>query len=367
MRVVISGGGTGGHIYPALAIAEELRARNHQVLYIGGPASAEQDAAEQFGFIFKAVQTAPLHRKSLKVIGDLAANLRGTHQAEKIVAEFAPDVAIGTGGFVTAPVLLACQRSQVPTIIHEQNAYPGLANRRLAKKAEAVCLTFTAAKQYFACPDKTYHTGLPVRTAILDLSNKPVPEAAYQYFGIDKEERELPTLLITGGSQGAKTLNDAMLAAYQQLLAQNIRIIHLCGKSNFFELKQKAPANRHLHLLPYLDNMEYALAIANLALARSGASFLAEAAVLALPLILVPYPHATNDHQSANAEAFFEADAALVVKDSELTGSWLTQTVPVILNNPQRLWRMQEGARSLAKTQAASDIADIAEAKAKKQ
>lgn len=365
MRVIISGGGTGGHIYPALAIAEELRTRGHEVLYIGGSPSAEEEVAKQFGFAFASVPTAPLRRNSIKIMADLFANMQGLNEAKRIIREFAPHIAIGTGGFVTAPVLMACEKLHVPTMIHEQNAYPGLANRRLAKKAAAVCLTFEVAKKHLPDYAQIHHTGLPVRSAIMGLVGNSAPDEAYAYFGIDEADRNLPTLLVTGGSQGAKTLNDAVFAAYSQLLGANIRIIHLCGKANYFELKQRAPQHEHLHLLPYLDNMEYALAITDIAIARAGASFLAEAAVLGLPLILVPYPYATNDHQSANAQVFLEADAAVVVADSELSGEGIQSLVVSLFDNYHRLQRMTDGALSLAKTQAAYEIADIAESTAR--
>lgn len=365
MRIVISGGGTGGHIYPALAIAEELKSRGNDILYMGGSDSAEEELAAKFGFSFAAVKTAPLYRKSLKIVSSLFSNMQGLNEAKALLVNFAPHIAIGTGGYVTAPVLMACEKLGIPTMIHEQNAYPGLANRNLAQKAAAVCLTFQAAKEHFPATAKIFYTGLPVRSAIVDLVGQPISDEAYEFFGIEESERALPTLLVTGGSQGAQSINEAIFAAYDRLLANNIRIIHLCGKDKYFQLKQKAPANRLLHLLPYLDKMEYALAIADLALARAGASFLAETAVLGLPLVLVPYPHATNDHQNANATVFAEAGAAKVVQDSELSGRWLEENVMMLLNDPQALQQMTNGALSLAKTEAASKIADIAEQSAK--
>jgi UDP-N-acetylglucosamine--N-acetylmuramyl-(pentapeptide) pyrophosphoryl-undecaprenol N-acetylglucosamine transferase len=381
MRVIISGGGTGGHIYPALAIAEEMQGRGAQVLYMGGYASAEEELAAAYGFDFRAVRTAPLHRNLPRLAADLYENYCGLRQAKRIIADYQPALAIGTGGFVTAPVLMAAERLHIPTLIHEQNACPGLANHRLAHKASAVCLTFSAAASYFPHQERIYHTGLPLRPQILALAGQAKPEAANQaanaanqaanaanqaanaawdYFHIPATERNLPTLLITGGSQGAERLNKAALAAYKPLLSRGIRIIHLCGKNNYLELRQKAPQDSKLILLPYLEQMEHALALADLAVARAGASFLAEAAVTGLPTILIPYPYAAGDHQRANARAFNEADAALVIEDEQLNGESLRENVLSLLDNPARLGRMREGALSLAKPDARSEIAAIA-------
>jgi UDP-N-acetylglucosamine--N-acetylmuramyl-(pentapeptide) pyrophosphoryl-undecaprenol N-acetylglucosamine transferase len=254
----------------------------------------------------------------------------------------------------------------ISTLLHEQNVYPGLANRRLARKAQAVCLTFKEAETYFPHPERLYHTGLPVRQEILALAGKALLDEAYGYFNIPETERDIPILLITGGSQGAKSINQAALAAYKPLLGAGIRIIHLCGKNNYFEMRQKAPEHDRLLLLPYLDEMEYGLAVADLAVARAGASFLAEAAVFGLPAVLVPYPYATNDHQSGNAQVWADAEAARVIRDSALTGDALGDAVLSLLGNPVRLKRMKESALTLAKPRAEKDIADIAMSVAKK-
>lgn len=366
MRVIVSGGGTGGHIYPALAIAGELRNRGADILFIGGTDSPEQALAVRFGFTFAGIPTAPLHRRSWRLAADLLTNYRGWRLARKILADFTPAVAIGAGGFVTAPALLAAQTLHIPTLLHEQNVYPGLANRWLAKKAQAVCLTFQGAAARFPHPDRLHHTGLPVRQEILALAQKAVPEQAYARFDIPEAERHIPTLLITGGSQGAQSINRAAAAAYQPLLKAGIRIIHLCGKNNYFEMRQKAPEHPRLILLPYLYEMEYGLAVADLAVARAGASFLAEAAVLGLPAILVPYPYATNDHQSGNAKVWADAQAGQTIKDSDLSGKVLCDTVLSLFDNPVRLQRMKDCALTFAKPRAEKDIADIAEALAKK-
>lgn len=365
MRIVISGGGTGGHIYPALSVAQELRDSGAEVLYIGGYGSVEAELAVEYGFSFAPISTSPLHRRSVKAVKDLLTNAKGMAEAKRLIKDFGADAAIGTGGFVTAPVLMAADSLGLPTMIHEQNAYPGLANRRLAKKAAKVCLTFRDAAKWFPENADLVYTGLPVRPQILAAA-EAVPDAAYAEFAIPEDERDIPVLLVTGGSQGAQTLNNAISGAYENLLGQGIRIIHLCGKKNYDELKKRALEHPRLVLLPYLERMEYAMALADLAVARAGASFLAEAAVLSLPTLLVPYPYATNDHQRANAREFAEAGAAVVVEDSDLTPEKLIAEAGSILRDKACMEKMKAGAASLAKADAAARIAEIAGAIANK-
>lgn len=356
MKAIVCGGGTGGHIYPALAIAAQLRCDQVEVMYMGAHDSAEARLAGAAGFPFRGVEACGLHRKSPRVVWELARNYRGMLQARQAIRAFAPDFVIGTGGYAEAPVVKAAQGLRIPTLLHEQNAFPGLANRRLSRRADAVCLTFEAAARYFPHAERLHTTGLPVRRSVLDADR----EAAFAYFAIPPQEQARFTLLITGGSQGAARLNEAALAAYPRLLGAGIRILHICGREHAFAVKQRAPRHPLLHLLPYLDEMQHALALADLAVARSGASFLAEAACVGLPTILVPYPYAANDHQQYNADAFAARDAALVVRDAALTGPALADAVCRLAENRLRLETMREAALSLAHRDAAQQIVNIA-------
>ena len=356
MKAVICGGGTGGHIYPALAIASCLRADGHEVLYMGGKDSTEAKLAEKSGFAFFGVDACGLHRKSLRIIKDMYLNLCGRKQSAAQLRSFQPAVVIGTGGYASAPIVSAAQKLHIPTMLHEQNAFPGLANRSLARKADAVCLTFAAAEAYFPHPERLHLTGLPVRREILECSRAQ----AWQYFGISGTEQQRFTLLITGGSLGAASLNKAALAVYQSLLAQGIRIIHICGEKNYFSLRQQLPKHPLLLVLPYLHEMQYALALADLAVARAGASFLSEVACLGLPSILIPYPYAANDHQRYNARAFQDAGAALVIEDGQLSGDVLLQNILPLLQNRERLSQMSTAARKLAQPDSDRKIVEIA-------
>ena len=358
MKAIVSGGGTGGHIYPALAIAKELAQRGAEILYMGCHDSLEKQLAEAAGFPFRGVSARGLRRKSPKVIADLYCNYCGLRQASQIIRDWQPDIAIGCGGYATAAVLRAGQRLGIPTLIHEQNAYPGLANRQLAKRAQAICLTFAAAAAYFPKNHALVEiTGLPVRQAILQASR----EEAYRYFHIEGEERLRPIVLITGGSHGAQKINDAMLQAYDRLLAAGLRIIHLVGKSLYNSFYPQVPKHERLLLLPYLDAMEQALVITDLAVARAGASFLAEATCIGLPTLLVPYPYAANDHQRANALAMVKAGAALMVDNQTLTGDVLVENILPLFADQDRLTKMADAAASLGQPQAAARVVDIAE------
>lgn len=355
MKAVVCGGGTGGHVYPALSIASRLRADGHEVLYMGGKNSMEEQLAVQAGFAFRGVDARGLSRKSLKVFADLLVNWQGRRQARAILGEFKPQVVIGSGGYASAPVVSAAQQLRITTLLHEQNTIPGRANRMLAKKAAAVCLTFPAAKGSFPHAERLHLTGLPVRQSILSCTR----EQAENFFDIPAAERDLFTVLVTGGSAGAASLNKAMRAAYDKLLQADIRIIHICGKNEYFTLRQQAPEHPRLILLPYLNEMENALAAADLAVARAGASFLSEAAACGLPCVLVPYPYAANDHQRHNALAFEQAGAAVMVADGDLNGSLLAEQVITLSHENQRLAEMSAAARSLSVAAADEKIAAL--------
>ncbi|MBR5429874.1 MAG: undecaprenyldiphospho-muramoylpentapeptide beta-N-acetylglucosaminyltransferase [Firmicutes bacterium] len=356
LKAIVCGGGTGGHIYPALAIAEQLRADGARVLYMGAADSTEQELARAAGFPFRGVACCGLHKTSPRLLLDLLTNYRGLRQARRVLREYGPHLVIGTGGYAEAPVIKAAQGLGLPTVLHEQNAFPGLANRRLSRKARAVCLTFAAAAPYFPHPERLHETGLPVRRQVLEASR----EAAWDYFDIDPAGRDVPTLLITGGSLGAASLNKAAAAAYARLLAAGVRVIHLCGRGNAQELKRSAPQDKRLIILPYLDEMQHALALADLAVGRAGASFSAETLCLGLPTVLIPYPYAANDHQRFNARAMAEGGASVVIEDEALNGETLADTALTLLNDRQRLRDMSAAARSMARYDAAREIADVA-------
>lgn len=353
MKAVISGGGTGGHIYPALSIAQQLRADGVDILYMGGRGSLEAKLASANGFAFFGVECAGLHRRSLRIIKDLLTNGRGLQQAKAQLRQFRPDVVVGTGGYAEAPVLKAAQSLGIPTVLHEQNAFPGLANRAMARQAKAVCLTFQAAAPYFPHQERLHLTGLPIREQILAAKR----DDARKYFHIPDDGK--PTLLITGGSQGAAKLNDAAAEAMESLLAEGYRVIHICGKKEYEQRKAAMPQHPCLILRPYVEEMENALVLADLAVSRAGASFIAEAVAVGLPTILVPYPYAANDHQRYNARALEKQGAAILVENDSLSGERLLQEVRSLLGDDARRGKMSAQCRAMAVPDAAARIAEI--------
>lgn len=357
MKVIVCGGGTGGHIYPALSIAACLQEDGAEILYMGAKHSSEEKLAAQNGFAFSGVDACGLHKRSLRILRDLAVNFRGSIQAKKQIRAFAPELVIGTGGYAEAPIILAAQQLGIKTMLHEQNAFPGLANRRLSRRADAVCLTFAAAQKHFPDVQRMYVTGLPIRKQILTTTKA----MAYEYFSIPAAEQNLFTLLITGGSTGAASLNQAAVDSYEALFAAGIRVLHITGGENYAAIKAVAPRHPQLILRPYLDEMQYALALADLACARSGASFLAEAACLGLPTILVPYPYAANNHQHENARVLEEAGAAELIENADFCAATLTQAVLALAKDPARLKNMAAAAKQLAQPDAARRIADVAQ------
>lgn len=357
LKIVVSGGGTGGHIYPALAIAQGLTdAAPVRILYMGGKNSLEERLCREAAFPFYGIEAKGL-RRSVAAVGDLLVNYRGLRQARKELKDFSPDLVIGTGGFVSAPVVHAASQLKIPTMIHEQNAYPGMANRFLAQDAAAVCLTFAAAAEYFR-NGAILLTGLPVRKTILETSR----EAARHYFSFDDTK---PVLLVCGGSQGARRLNSALQESWRQILAAGWRIIHITGRLNYEDVCRAAdtkgldPASG-LILLPYLDKMEYGLAVADLVVGRAGASFLAEVMCKGLPSVLVPYPYAAGDHQLMNARAMEESGAAVLLRDENCNPKTMTDTLLALFADGQKRSDMAQAALKMAKPEALDNLVEIA-------
>ncbi len=366
MRVVVSGGGTGGHIYPALAIARALQEKaDAKILYMGskernGEASLEQRLATFAGFTFTGVSACGLHRKSPLIVRDLQTNYRGMLEAKAVLQKFLPHIVIGTGGYGAAPVLKAATKLNIPILIHEQNAYPGITNRYLAPQAALVCLTFEAAKEYFSPKSKFVLTGLPVRQEIITANRAE----AYSYFGLNPDKT---TLLVTGGSQGATVINEAMLDSYGKMIKCGAQIIHLTGPEHFSAIQERLEqeglwGHKSLVIFDYLERMDLAIAIADLVVSRAGASFLAEIMCQGVGAVLVPYPFAAGNHQMLNAQAMADAGAAVIIPNQDLNSQrLLAEVIPLIETkaNQKRL-AMSAAAKAMAHTDAAEKIADLA-------
>lgn len=361
----MTGGGTGGHIYPALAIARGLQNRfpGIEILYVGTNRGLEADIVPKAHFPFRAITVSGLERKlALSNLKVLWQAFEGYREAAQIIKEFKPNVVIGTGGYVCGPVVLAAARRGIPTLIHEQNAFPGVTNKLLARFVDQVTVTFEDSVRYFSNKAKVTLTGLPVRPEIIQAQR----EGAQREFKLDPGKL---TLLVFGGSRGARRINQAMLDTLEKFGNDpRLQILHATGQVGYEEFCQEV-AQRGMNvdkydniiIKPYLYNMHEALAAADLVVSRAGAATLAELTVLGLPSILIPYPYAAENHQEHNARALAERGAAVLIKDADLTGPKLIEALTELLEKRDRLKEMSESSRQLGRPQALEDIIQCVE------
>jgi len=362
LRFIVAGGGTGGHIYPALAIAQGLKDRypGAEILYIGTARGMEADIVPKEGLPFQGIAAAGLERKlSIRNLLVLWQTGRGFLQSLRLVRDWQPDVVIGTGGYVCGPVVLAAALSGVPTLIHEQNAFPGITNRVLSRFAGRVAVTFADSVKYFPRRDKVRLTGLPVRPEILSADR----DAAIKKLGLNNDKL---FLLSFGGSRGARTINEAMVHVIKFFADDpRLHILHVTGNSGYGEFLERCAALGidldkigNVTIMSYVYNMQDVLAAADLVISRAGASTLAELTILGIPAILIPYPHASENHQEYNARALEKEKAALMVLDHELSGDMLCGIITELLCDRSRLSAMGAASKRMGKKRALEDIMD---------
>lgn len=366
MRVLLSGGGTGGHIYPALAIADELKRRNPdcEILYVGTERGLEQKIVPQRGYKLENIKAEGLPRKlNLDFFRALGKACQGIGEANKLIKEFKPDLVLGTGGYVCGPVVLSAHMKKVPTFIHEQNAMPGITNKILSRFVDKVFVNFADSEKYFKNKEKIVVSGLPVRAEFLHTTRAE----GIEYFHLDPNK---PVILASGGSRGAKSINRAMILVYKTLLAESdVQIIHATGRDGFEETKKMLlDIGIDLHkyadrvrLEPYLEHMEYALAAADVVVARAGATNLAEICACAKPAILVPYPFASENHQEYNARVLVEQNAAVMILDRDLQGEALAQDILKIIADDDLKKQMSLNSEKIAKRESLEKIVDFLE------
>lgn len=350
MRVIMAGGGTGGHLYPALAIAHGIKQQNPkaEILFVGTSRGLEAQVVPREGFSFIPITVQGLERRlSWRTVVTLAKILKALKQSWTILRRYSPDLVVGTGGYVCGPVLYMAHRLGIPTVIHEQNALPGLTNRWLSRYVDLVLITFEESRAYFPNARRIVTTGLPVRPAILTAERS----RAAQRWRLDPAKT---TLLAAGGSQGARSINRAMLAVLKGYRNHpGIQVIHITGPAGYDQmLKELSEAglnlekNGNIRVAPYVDDMENALAVADLIVCRAGASTLAEITARGIPAVLIPYPFAANNHQEFNARVLEQAGAAEVILDKELSGERLLTVLQGIIEDPRRLARMAAAAKA---------------------
>ena len=353
LRILMTGGGTGGHVYPAIAIADAIRALepSAELVFAGTKERLEWEAVPAAGYPIRPINVQGLQRRltAKNLLFPLRA-AQGLAQSWRLVKELQPAVGVGTGGYVSGPVLLAASLQGVPIVVQEQNAYAGLTNRLLGRRAARVHVAFPEAMGAFpvgAC----MLSGNPTRTALVDVD----ADAARAHFGLSPHAR---VLLVLGGSLGSKALNDAIEALHPALLQQDdLHIVWQAGRRYNAALQDRVPGHPRLHLRPYIDQMPYAYAVADLALCRAGALTCSELMVTGTPALLVPSPNVTADHQTRNAQSMASAGAAILLPEANLQ-EYLLEQVEALLANDSLRQQMAEAAFATARPKAAQHIAE---------
>ncbi len=369
-RVIISGGGTGGHIYPAITIAKAMaELEPTEILYVGTKNGLESTLIPKEGIPFMTLDIKQgLQRKlSWQNVITIEKAVSSIWKASAILKKFDPHIVVGTGGYVCGPMLMAAAMHRIPTLIQEQNVIPGITNTILSKFATVVAVGYEEAKGKFGGKESVVVTGNPVRKDILTATK----EEGCRQLGI---RPDVFTVLVAGGSRGARTINTAMVEVHHYFKNdEHIQILHVTGSNEFERVKEELKEvgddgwyGKSSCILPYLYNMPAALAAADLAVFRAGAVGLAELTVRGVPAILIPYPYAAEDHQTYNAQALVHNGAAKMIVDKMLTAKELIQEFQELRNNPEVLQKMSLASRKMGRPEAAYDIARLAFSIAKK-
>jgi UDP-N-acetylglucosamine--N-acetylmuramyl-(pentapeptide) pyrophosphoryl-undecaprenol N-acetylglucosamine transferase len=353
MRVIISGGGTGGHVYPAIAIAEEIKIHYPEatIHFVGAEGKMEMRKVPKAGFPISGLPVRGLQRrltrKNLSVPFRLMKSL---WKSRSIIKEFKPDLAVGVGGYASGPLLWMASNMGIPTLIQEQNSFPGITNKWLGRKAQKICVAFPGMERFFP-EKKIVFTGNPVRKDLIDISRKKQESQRFFDLGLSK------TLLIFGGSLGARTLNEAVVQSESLLRTQeDVQVIWQCGETHYVEYKTSSVAQMpHVHLLPYLDRMDLAYAASDVVICRAGALTISELSVVHKAAVLVPSPNVAENHQAKNAMTLVEHKAARMVDDREARTKAIPEAID-ILNQPQARQELEENVAKFAKPNAAELI-----------
>jgi len=354
VRIIISGGGTGGHIYPAIAIANTLKNLKPQaeVLFVGAEGKMEMQKVPQAGYPIVGLPIRGLQRKlDIRNLSLPWKFLQSLLKARQVIKEFKPQVAVGVGGYASGPLLYVAGLMGLPTLIQEQNSYAGLTNKQLAKRARKICVAYEGMEQFFPA-DKIILTGNPVRSDILLVDQKRV--AAISHFQL---WHDMPTLLVIGGSLGAGTINKSIQAAIELLRQANVQVIWQTGKFHYEDCRQAVAAAgaTHIRVFDFINQMDIAYAAADVVISRAGALSISELCLVARPAILVPSPNVAEDHQTKNAMALVKADAAILIRDDEAP-TRLVATAVDLLNNQEQKKILSTNIKKLARPDAAERI-----------
>ncbi len=351
-KFIISGGGTGGHIYPAIAIANELKSRfpKAEFLFVGAQDKMEMQKVPQAGYAIKGLWIAGLQRKlTLQNLLFPVKLISSLWKSRAIINSFKPDVVIGTGGFASGPLLQMANSLNIPTLIQEQNSYPGITNKLLSKKANKICVAYENLDRFFP-NDKMILTGNPVRQDLISIDSKRAE--AIKYFNLDPAKK---TLLILGGSLGARRVNQLIEKELDFFASQNVQIIWQCGK--FYLDEYKKYDSNNVQVLAFIDRMDLVYAAADFVISRAGASSVSELSIVGKPVLFIPSPNVAEDHQTKNAKSIVDKKGALMIKESELDENFSSVFSDLVTNeNLQK--QLSENIKKLAKVNATNDIVD---------
>ena len=357
LRVIISGGGTGGHIFPAISIANAIKAQHPdaQILFVGAEGRMEMKRVPAAGYDIKALPICGFDRKNLlKNISVLFKIFKSQKMAKKIIKDFRPMVAVGVGGYASGPTLNVAESLGIPTLLQEQNSYAGVTNKLLARKASKICVAYENMDRFFP-KEKIILTGNPIRQDLTD--NELTKEQVCERF---KMQPDKPTILIIGGSLGAQTLNRSVMTKLNEIAKSDIQIIWQCGGYYFNqileELTQKGQPN-NLFVTDFISNMKEAYAAADLVVSRAGAGSISELCCLGKPVILVPSPNVAEDHQTKNALALVDKEAALYIKDSDAERRLIHLAIETV-QNKEKLKNLSKNIKTMAYPDAAKTIAE---------
>ena len=350
INIIISGGGTGGHIYPAIAIANEIKLRHPEAkfLFVGAKDKMEMEKVPQAGYEIKGLWISGIQRKlTLKNISFPFKLISSLLKASSIIKRFKPDMAIGTGGFASGPTLMVASRKGIPTLIQEQNSFPGITNKLLAKKANSICVAYDDLERFFP-KDKIIKTGNPVRQDLLSIHNKTADARAF--FKLEKNKK---TILVLGGSLGARRINELIEEQLTFFKDQNVQLIWQCGKL-YIDQYQKFNMLANVQVHQFLNRMDLAYAAADIVISRAGASSVSELCIVGKPVIFIPSPNVAEDHQTKNAKSIADKHAAILLKESELeTFSIVFET---LLKDKGKQQSLSENIKELALPNATSHI-----------
>lgn len=343
LKIIIAGGGTGGHIFPAIAVANALRKidASIKILFVGANGKMEMEKVPQAGYQIEGLDIAGFNREKLWKNWSLPFKLISSFiQVKKIFKSFNPDVVFGVGGYSSFPVLRYAQRKGIPTFLHEANSFAGKANMLLGKKATAVLVGIDGMEKFFP-KNKIIKTGNPIRSEIIQSSFEM--EDAYEFFGLSKN---IPTVLVFGGSLGARSINQAMAKGIEMLIDGGIQVIWQTGKGNLELVDQSLRKRKGVCITEFITKMNYAYAVADLVVSRAGAIALAEICATGKPSILIPFPHAAEDHQTVNAMTLVNNGAAVLIKDENVSNE-LISMIQYMLKDKEKLQLISKAASTL--------------------